>query len=375
VRRPLVVINGPILQSGGRRLITRHTGGMLAEVASRLGPLDLLQFLAAAQDAGLAGGLFDFDVASHPRLAAHGIQAPVGDALERLMPRIHMYGRIPLAVAGRPWCYLFLPGTLPAFTAATCRLARVPYAVYVRGVVPDDVWHRSAIRKARLVVCNNAHDAERAQALSRRVAVAKALTELVPADLEVPRETRPHPRRLLFVGRLEAAKGVDVLLEAFQRVAARDPKLELVLVGDGPLAVLARRLDPTGARIRLTGVIQDRLALRQEYLEADLFVLPTLAEGFPRVLYEAMTYRLPVVTTLVGGIPSVMRDGWNCLGVPAGDADRLERALRTLLEDGDLRTALVAGGTETARHWLSHQPPSHADLLAEAFATGGSPHE
>jgi glycosyltransferase involved in cell wall biosynthesis len=371
VKRPLVVINGPILQDGARRLITRHTGRMLSEVAGKLGPLELWQFLVPRQDARTAGGLFDFDLSLHPLLAAGGVPSPAGSGWKRLVPRLHMYAGLPAKVAHRPWCYLFLPGTLPAACAAACRLRGVPYAVYLRGLAPDDWLHAQALGHARLVVCNNTHDAGRASRHARPVVIARALTELDGGDLERPRDFRPRPRRLLFVGRLEKPKGVDVLLTVFNRLRRDDPDLELVLVGDGPLAPEAEAMDGTCGGIRLTGTLHDRDSLAREYLQADLFILPSLAEGFPRVLYEAMIFRLPIVTTMVGGIPSVMEDGRNCLAVAPGSPESLETAIRRLLWDSALRATLVEGGMGTMRAWLECRLPSHADHLLQAFPPMG----
>jgi glycosyltransferase involved in cell wall biosynthesis len=93
------------------------------------------------------------------------------------------------------------------------------------------------------------------------------------------------------------------------------------------------------------------------YSDYDVFVLPTLpGEGIPRVLLEAMTAGLPLVTTRVAGIPSLIGDEVNGLLVDEPTADAVAGAIARLLADGALRRRLIANGYETARaHTLETQ--------------------
>jgi glycosyltransferase involved in cell wall biosynthesis len=92
-----------------------------------------------------------------------------------------------------------------------------------------------------------------------------------------------------------------------------------------------------GARVHLLGFrddVQDILAA------GDLFVMPSLSEGLPLALVEAMSFGLPVVVSGVGGIPEVVTDGVDGLLVPPSDSTALAAALRTLLDDPALRRRL-----------------------------------
>ena len=135
---------------------------------------------------------------------------------------------------------------------------------------------------------------------------------------------------VLFVGRLVAYKGVDVLLRALTGLAVRT-----VIVGDGPcraaLEALAAELG-VGDRVTFTGTITDdeRFAW---YRKADLFVLPSVSrqEAFGMVQIEAMFSGLPVVSTaLPTGVPWVNEHGRTGLVVPPGDSAALREALETL---------------------------------------------
>lgn len=148
---------------------------------------------------------------------------------------------------------------------------------------------------------------------------------------------------ILFVGRLMRAKGVFELLEAFARLRARHP-CTLTIVGDGPDAqavaewVADRHLT---AEVLMPGYLEEP-DLRQRYASADVFVLPSFAEGFPTVLSEAMDAGLPVVTTACGGMADHLEEGVNCLFVRAGDAVELEDAIDMLLQSPALRASMSA---------------------------------
>jgi glycosyltransferase involved in cell wall biosynthesis len=161
-----------------------------------------------------------------------------------------------------------------------------------------------------------------------------------------PRE-RPG-KRLLFVGRLAAVKGVPVLLRAFAETLEAHPEAHLTLIGDGPerarIEALARELGLGGA-VRFPGYLsQDEVA--DELARADLFVLPSFAEGVPVVLMEAMAARLPVVATRIAGIPELVDEGVAGRLVPPGDAASLARALSDLLAEPDLRRRMGEAGRE-----------------------------
>lgn len=152
-----------------------------------------------------------------------------------------------------------------------------------------------------------------------------------------PSRPRAHvgPLRLLFVGRLVPQKGPSVLLDAIDLLRRQGVDVHARIVGAGPLAddlaLQVQRRD-LGGRVELTGPLgQDRLP--QLYREADLFVLPSFAEGLPVVLMEAMATGLPVVTTQIAGVNELVTDGTHGRIVAAGRADLLAAAIAGLASD------------------------------------------
>lgn len=156
-----------------------------------------------------------------------------------------------------------------------------------------------------------------------------------------------HTAVVLCVGRLVRVKGVDVLLSAWSSLPARvRGEAILVIVGGGPARPdLDRLVDSLG--IHDSVVMAGPQATVQEYYRAaDLFVLPSRAEGLSNALLEAMASELPVVATSVGGARDVVQNGVNGILVAPDDAQDLSRALGALLDRRPEWNALGARGRQ-----------------------------
>jgi glycosyltransferase involved in cell wall biosynthesis len=174
--------------------------------------------------------------------------------------------------------------------------------------------------------------------------------------------------RVLTVSRIDPRKGLGILPDVVSQLLARgfDVALDIVgpAVGDPGEAeqrAITARAAALGVqdRVRMLGAVPlDRLL--PLYREYDLFVLPTLpGEGIPRVLLEAMTSGVPVVTTRVAGIPGLVTHDVNGLLVDEPTPSAIADGLARLLSDGTVRRRLIANGYETARaHTLEAQAAS-----------------
>jgi rhamnosyl/mannosyltransferase len=166
---------------------------------------------------------------------------------------------------------------------------------------------------------------------------------------------------VLFVGRLVAYKGVDVLIKAASPLSAH-----VVIVGDGPLREnwsADARAAGGDATIEFPGALPDR-DVKDWMHAADVLVLPsvTRAEAFGVVQLEAMASALPVISTDVpSGVSWVNQHGETGLVVPAGDVVALREALKTLLADRALRSKLGAAGADRVRAHFT------LDQMAERF--------
>jgi glycosyltransferase involved in cell wall biosynthesis len=165
---------------------------------------------------------------------------------------------------------------------------------------------------------------------------------------------------VLAAGRLAPQKGFDVLLEAAARWRDLEPAPLLVIAGDGPLAgELRARAAALGVRAEFPGRRDDIPAL---LASAAVFVLPSLWEGQPLVLQEALRAGVPVVATHAGGIQDLTGDDAALL-VPPGDAARLADAVRSVLGDPALGIRLRAAARERGAAL-----PSEDDAVAAVLA-------
>ena len=149
------------------------------------------------------------------------------------------------------------------------------------------------------------------------------------------------------VGRLSSEKGHIYLLKAFQLVLKEMENLELIVVGDGTLKEYLVRFSQDGEfydKVIFTGLRRDVPKLLNAM---DIFVLPSLTEGLPNALLEAMCSGLPVVASKVGGVPEVVDDGINGFLVEPKDTEALADAiLRVISMDEDTRREMGRKGRE-----------------------------
>ena len=180
--------------------------------------------------------------------------------------------------------------------------------------------------------------------------------------------------RMLAVSRIDPRKGLRSLPAVVSGLVAagHDVTLDVVgptigLIGESERDAIAAEAERLGVsdRVNLRGAVAlDQLL--PLYREFDLFVLPTRpGEGIPRVLMEAMAAGLPIVTTDVSGISSLITNGENGLLVPEGSTPGMIDALRSLITTPALRQGLIQNGYATARaHTLERQAASLMQTVA-----------
>jgi glycosyltransferase involved in cell wall biosynthesis len=181
--------------------------------------------------------------------------------------------------------------------------------------------------------------------------------------------------RLLCVASLTPRKGIPYLLTACQSLVKQGVDLELRLAGAGEpehLAHLKQLTEGYGiaSRVHCEGYVGDRARLLELYRNSDIFVLPSLHEGYPRVVDEAMSQSLPVVCTAVGGVPATLVDEQQALVVPPGNAPALAEAILRLCQEPALRRTLIQGGMARARAELSKELSPADQLLSLAKQHG-----
>lgn len=255
-------------------------------------------------------------------------------------------------------------------------LPHLPYRGIRRALfgayVAFEEWALRYMAVRSLVFTNGAALRRKHEAQGARVHETKTTT-LRQEDIGSRADTCQSGRiRLLTVSRIDPRKGLRLLPAIVARLVAagHDVSLDLVgppigQIGEAEVAALREEARVHGVedRLVLTGAVPlDELIRR--YPDYDAFVLPTgPGEGIPRVLLEAMASGLPIVTTNVSGISSLIESGVNGLLVD-GTAEAVANALDGLLTQPERRQALIAGGYRTAHaHTLERQAASLMRVL------------
>ena len=368
-RRPrlLVVGNGPSgIGDDGSYHVDRTCGQVLLGLAERGFAVTFVQPMEPL------GAMLNYYGCVLPpdRIRAIGLDK------SRLLATLRGIAAVTQAMLRADFVHLFFPGTLPRRIVPFLRWFRIPYGLYLRGSeFSDEGADARILRDAQVVLAVSEGLANRARRSNARVDVVRPSFELTARDAHVRQfgPLKDRAARLLFVGRIDETKGVPELIAATERLGARGVRVELKLVGFGYLheALSARFPDEDGQAIRVVGALEDRAQLLRAYQKADIFVLPTHQEGFPRVLYEAMIKSAVVVTTMVGGIPGVMQDEVNCLAVPVDDADAIARAIERLVEDPRLMERLATAGLATVLRIFDGYPTQEQALHARLTAGRG----
>lgn len=265
------------------------------------------------------------------------------------------------------------PHPLQPLAAVVAKLTRKPYLLYARGdivavarpkYIGAGVRNQMALRTAYFLdrlIDLSARDAAvfyvgsnlRRHARHARFA-RPVMTSLVEeSQLASSERSDLHsPVRLLWAGQLRPVKGLPYLLRAVRTLLDRGHQIHLTLVGDGEQReALESEIATLGLTqaVTLVGYVAPGPELDRYFKAADLFVLPSLSEGLPKVTVEAMARALPVIGTEVGGVPDLVRDRENGLLIPPANAGILTDTLERVIADDDLRERMSAGSLAFAR--------------------------
>ena len=301
---------------------------------------------------------------------------------------VHFYPRLPAMllrlsrwVRGLDVLHCRIPSPAAIFAFTLARLASVPAFVLVVGdleaLLPTmpyqglkrilwrlytsfEEWNVQRMTDRSLAFANGAALAAKHSRSGHHV-IETTTTTISMSDIASRADTCAGPRvRLLTVSRIDPRKGLRVLPDVVRRLHDRGHPVSLDLVGpvvgrpgeDERASLLhdAGRLG-VGADVQALGAVPlDRLL--PLYRDYDLFVLPTLpGEGIPRVLLEAMTAGVPIVTTRVAGIPSLITHEVNGWLVDEPGAEAFADAIATIISDAAMRRRLIANGYTTARRF------------------------
>lgn len=271
------------------------------------------------------------------------------------------------AIKKYDFIYLFYPCSL-RFLMLFAILLRKDYGIYIRGSL--GLFTRFSYflyRHAKFVLCDTDYFTKRIKEHDQRIVIETSSLQMDVDENDLfKREIKKKDfYKILFVARLDVQKGPLELVDAI-KIISKDPTLpsfHLDICGGGPAYDLIKtQIEESNlsSYITLVGFLPDFQAILDAYRQADIYVIPTYHDLFPRSLWEAMLSGDVCVTTMVGGIPGNMTNRENCLEIQPKSAQSIAEVLTELLKNFDeIAPKLVANGYDTVLNRLRTSTPSH----------------
>ncbi|MFY8268756.1 MAG: glycosyltransferase family 4 protein [Terrimicrobiaceae bacterium] len=197
------------------------------------------------------------------------------------------------------------------------------------------------------------------------VPLAYEAADLAGPPSPIPLKPEAEPLRVLFLGQVNLRKGVPYLLEAAKLLRGENIQMDIV----GPISISDQCVVTAASNVRFHGpVTRDRV--REFYTRADVFVLPTISDGFALTQLEAMAHGLPVITTPNCG--RVVTDGVDGFLIPPRDPAALARAIHVLAEDPERLQAMREAARQALARFRLDQLDSNLRTL-ESKLKGTTP--
>jgi len=262
----------------------------------------------------------------------------------------------------------FWPGTLSSIIALIALLFGKPIGFYIRGQYYErNILDRFVLKRAKFILTVSPLFLEPLSGFCKNTEVIKPMVSFSSKDIVSNyRFTIPKKWKFLYVGRIEQRKGIQELLDAAQVIEESKLDFQFDLIGGGDLFDTIESNEKyrmLSHRIRFHGQVDNFSDLDIFYKKADCFVLATHDEGFPRVLYEAMSNGLPIFTTMVGGIPGRMQDGINCIALPVRNGEKMGEVIFNATKNTDLLTKISRNGIDTVTNVLGGKYLTHHELV------------
>lgn len=273
------------------------------------------------------------------------------------------------AVVKSDFIYIFYPNAFK-YVAILSILLKRKYGIYIRGMENLDDWVSIFIyKRAETVLTVSPYFSELVNSLASK-SVANSIRPMIPFTEKDIVSNRHYEKKekyiFLYMGRIANDKGLDELLHAMSQLKNLNIKCHLNIVGLGDytecIRELISRLDIEDMT-SIVGGIFDQLGIQSYYEESDIFVLPSYHEGFPRTIYEAMIFGLPIVTTSVGGISAIMKDRYNCRIVGVHSVKDLVEVLSDLTSNYTQVKELADNARLTVKPIIKSNRPTHAQQL------------
>jgi glycosyltransferase involved in cell wall biosynthesis len=224
-------------------------------------------------------------------------------------------------------------------------------------------WKLKEAMQNQLIMVNSSVLLEKYSRISKNIHLISTSTLRQTDFYERPDTCIDETIHILYVGRMDPSKGLNELIESLILLKNLKRQIHLHIVGweERKEKLYTQHLQAlceegnVSNMITFHGKKKAGVELNNFYRKADIFLLPSYFEGFPRVIWEAMANSLPVITTSVGGIPFHLEHEKHALLIEAKSANAIEEAILTLINDKEMRIKLISEGRKIAAENTSSQ--------------------
>ena len=280
------------------------------------------------------------------------------------------------AVKKADFVYLYYPSTF-RFVGFICSLINKPFGLYVRGMKGvEDRTSKALYKRAYTIftVSDYFTNSINAYLGKEKTHTIRPMIPYNDYDVVSRGYVKKHKYRILFLGRIDKEKGLVELVQAAKVLKSQGYNFVLKVVGDGHFMPELRKFikeRDVVDYIHLEGPVYDSNIKAEYYKQADIYILPTYHEGFPRTLYEAMIFGAPIITTFVGGISALMKDGYNCLQIEPRSIDSIVDKLSYAMENYDNMGIMAKNASALVSRIVDKGRPTHAYQLHEIINVYG----
>lgn len=278
--------------------------------------------------------------------------------------------------------YAFFPGNISLINVFFAIIFKNKFGLYVRGDINKEGYLKNliynfAIKKAQFCLVTGQRLLKEISLINNKTEAVSAMINYKKNDMlkDIHFDYIKQKFRFLYVGRVSKDKGIYDLLKAFINLKNNNESIELVIIGNVALNESEKIIEyfktNSNSDIIFKGAIKDSEKLRQEYLKSDCFVLSSHHEGFPRVLYEAMIFNIPIITSDLPGIRYEMIHNENCIKYPIADKKSLTAAMSQIIKDESLKHRIRNGGNKFMTNYFKKQTVSHAEQIVQMINKHG----
>ena len=357
----LIVDNSGMATDGKGHYYTNNLNGLFIKDLIDCG--NVLTYYQFAVDGSKSISVFD--------LQRNGVRCiPARLIKNKLLRYIKAYWNLAREIRKSDFVYFYYPGSFK-FATFICRIFGIKYGLYIRGMngINSKLSHQIYKGAFTVFTVSDLFTNMVNKVVGKNL--ANTIRPMIPYtddDIITDRTySQKEEYHLLYLGRIAEDKGIIELIEAIKTLKDKSKyKFTLEIVGNGEYCQQAcSKTKELGVEdiVHFKGAVYDDNIKKEIFKKSDIYILPTYHEGFPRTLYEAMLFGTPIITTFVGGIPSLMKDNVNCLQIEPKSKNSIVEKLEYAMSNYSSLGKLAFEATNTVRRIVDKNRLTHGQHL------------